>query len=187
MRTQRVSTPIIFQPGHMKVRFDPLGVCLIIGTWNYPVTLALSPLVAAISGGNTAVIKPSSMAPATAEVIAQLIPEYLDTNAFSVVLGGRTETTALLEQKWDHIFFTGSQSVGKTVMTAAAKNLTESCSNWEGRIRPSCTPQPTFESQPDESHRVAGRTRGNFASRRLRVSVQGHQGAVLEQTERRCN
>jgi len=124
MRTQRVSTPIIFQPGHMKVRFDPLGVCLIIGTWNYPVTLALSPLVAAISGGNTAVIKPSSMAPATAEVIAQLIPEYLDTNAFSVVLGGRTETTALLEQKWDHIFFTGSQSVGKTVMTAAAKNLT---------------------------------------------------------------
>ena len=124
MRPQRVSAPFLLKPGHMKVRFDPIGVSLIIGTWNYPVTLALSPLVAAISGGNAAVIKPSSMAPATAEVIAQLLPEYLDTNAFSVVLGGRTETTALLEQNWDHIFFTGSQAVGKTVMTAAAKNLT---------------------------------------------------------------
>ena len=69
-------------------------------------------------------IKPSDMAPATATVLAQLVPEYLDTNAFSVVLGGRAETTALLEQKWDHIFFTGSPTVGKIVMAAAAKNLT---------------------------------------------------------------
>ncbi len=124
MRPQRVSAPFLIKPGHMKVRFDPLGVSLIIGTWNYPLMVVLSPLVAAISGGNAAVIKPSNKAPVTAEVIAQLVPEYLDTNAFSVVLGGRTETTALLEQKWDHIFFTGSPTVGKIVMTAAAKNLT---------------------------------------------------------------
>jgi acyl-CoA reductase-like NAD-dependent aldehyde dehydrogenase len=123
MRPQRIKTPLLL-PAQTKVRFDPLGVGLIISTWNWPVMETLSPLVAAISGGNTAVIKPSNMSPATSEVIAQLVPEYLDTNAFSVVLGGRTETTALLEQKWDHIFFTGSSRVGKIVLTAAAKNLT---------------------------------------------------------------
>src|SRR6266567_2148678 len=71
-----------------EVRFDPLGVGLIIGTWNYPVMLTLSPLIAAISGGNAAVIKPSEVSAATAEVIARLVPEYMDRNAFSVVLGG---------------------------------------------------------------------------------------------------
>src|SRR5262249_46644258 len=104
--------------------FDPLGVGLIIGTWNYPVMLTLSPLVAAISGGNTAVIKPSEIAANTADVIARLVPEYLDRDAFSVVLGAAPETTALLELQWDHIFFTGGPTVGRIVMTAAAKNLT---------------------------------------------------------------
>jgi aldehyde dehydrogenase (NAD+) len=108
----------------VQVQFDPLGVGLIIGTWNYPVMLTLSPLVAAICGGNAAVIKPSEMAAATADVIARLIPEYLDRDAFSVVLGAAPETTALLEQPWDHIFFTGGTTVAKIVMTAAAKNLT---------------------------------------------------------------
>jgi acyl-CoA reductase-like NAD-dependent aldehyde dehydrogenase len=86
--------------------------------------LTLSPLIAAICGGNVAVIKPSEVAAATANVIARLIPEYLDRSAFSVVLGAVPETTALLEQQWDHIFFTGGTSVGRIVMTAAAKNLT---------------------------------------------------------------
>ena len=124
IRPQRVRTPPLMQPGRMEVRFDPFGVGLIIGTWNYPVMLTLSPLVGAIAGGNAAVIKPSEFAPATAKMIAQLVTEYLDTNAFSVVLGGRAETTALLEQHWDHIFFTGSPPVGKIVMAAAAKHLT---------------------------------------------------------------
>jgi acyl-CoA reductase-like NAD-dependent aldehyde dehydrogenase len=106
------------------VRFDPLGVGLIIGTWNYPVMLTLSPLIAAISGGNAAVIKPSDMAPATADVIARFLPEYLDRDAFSAVLGGAPATSALLEQQWDHIFFTGGTTVAKVVMTAAAKQLT---------------------------------------------------------------
>jgi aldehyde dehydrogenase (NAD+) len=86
--------------------------------------LTLSPLVAAISAGNAAVIKPSDLAPATSEVIARLLPEYLDRNAFSVVPGGVQESTALLEQSWDHIFFTGGTTVARIVMTAAAKNLT---------------------------------------------------------------
>lgn len=124
MTPQPVSTPMMLAPSHAHVRFDPLGVGLIIGTWNYPVMLTLSPLVAAISGGNTAVIKPSEVAPATAEVIARRIPEYLDREGFSVVLGAAPETTALLEQQWDHIFFTGGTAVAKIIMTAAAKTLT---------------------------------------------------------------
>ncbi len=124
MAPQSVSTPLFLAPSHTQVRFDPLGVGLIIGTWNYPVMLTLSPLIAAISGGNTAVIKLSEMSAATANLIARLIPEYLDREAFSVVQGAAPETTALLEQQWDHIFFTGGATVGKIVMTAAAKNLT---------------------------------------------------------------
>src|SRR5262249_50716497 len=124
MRPLQVRTPLVLTPSHTQVRFDPLGVGLIIGAWNYPVMLTLSPLIAAISGGNTAVIKPSEVAATTADLIARRLPEYLDRSAFSVVLGGVRETTALLEQQWDHIFFTGGTTVAKVVMTAAAKTLT---------------------------------------------------------------
>ena len=124
MKPRRVRTPLVLAPSRGEVRFDPLGVGLIIGTWNYPVMLTLSPLIAAISGGNAAVIKPSEVAPATADVIARFLPEYLDREAFSVVLGAVPETTALLACQWDHIFFTGGTSVARIVMTAAAKHLT---------------------------------------------------------------
>src|SRR5215831_1735002 len=124
MKPLPVNTPLVLAPSHVEVRFDPLGVGLIIGAWNYPVMLTLSPLIAAISGGNAAVIKPSELAAATADVIARRLPEYLDRGAFSVVLGAVPEATALLEQQWDHIFFTGGTTVAKVVMTAAARNLT---------------------------------------------------------------
>jgi len=124
LKPVRVSTPLVLTPAHSQVRFDPLGVGLIIGTWNYPVMLTLSPLIAAISAGNAAVIKPSELAPAIAEVIARLLPQHLDREAFSVVVGGAAETTALLEEQWDHIFFTGGAGVARIVMAAAAKNLT---------------------------------------------------------------
>ena len=124
MNPLAVGTPPALGPARVQVQFDPLGLGLIIGTWNYPLMLTLSPLIAAISGGNAAVVKPSEVAPATADVIARLLPEYLDQGAFSVVLGARPETTALLEQPWDHIFFTGGTAVAKVVMSAAAKNLT---------------------------------------------------------------
>src|SRR5215468_9579108 len=124
MKPLPVHTPLVLTPSRTQVRFDPLGVGLIIGAWNYPVMLTLSPLIAAISGGNAAVIKPSELAPATADVIARRLPEYLDRGAFSVVTGGVQETSALLEQRWDHIFFTGGTTVAKVVMTAAAKTLT---------------------------------------------------------------
>src|SRR5438477_9814114 len=124
MKLVPVGTPTLLAPSDVRVRFDPLGVGLIIGTWNYPVMLSLSPLIAAISGGNAAVVKPSEIAPATSEVIARLIPEYLDRDAFSVVQGAAPVATALLQLQWDHIFFTGGTTVAKIVMTAAAKNLT---------------------------------------------------------------
>lgn len=124
LRPLRIRTPLIVAPAHAQARFEPLGVGLIIGAWNYPVMLCLAPLVAAIAGGNAAVIKPSELSPATAELIARTLPQYLDNEAFSVVLGGAPETTALLELEWDHIFYTGGAAVGRIVMAAASRNLT---------------------------------------------------------------
>ena len=124
MKPEREPTPLLMEPGHVRVRRDPLGVTLIIGAWNEPFMLTLAPLVAAIAAGNTAVIKPSEIAEATAAQIAELVPKYLDTEAVAVVLGGVPETTALLDQHWDLIFFTGSPPVGKIVHQAAAQHLT---------------------------------------------------------------
>jgi aldehyde dehydrogenase (NAD+) len=124
MRPERVHTPLLMEPGHVRVRRDPLGVTLIIGAWNEPYMLTLAPLVAAIAAGNTAVLKPSEIAEATSQQTAEMVPKYLDPEAVSVVLGGIPETTALLAQKWDLIFFTGSPPVGKIIHQAAAKNLT---------------------------------------------------------------
>ena len=124
MKPERVHTPLVLEPGHVRVRRDPLGVTLIIGAWNEPFMLTLGPLIPAIAGGNTAVIKPSELAVACSAVLAQLVPRYLDTDAFAVAEGAVPETTALLEQKWDLIFFTGSPQVGKIVHQAAAKHLT---------------------------------------------------------------
>lgn len=124
MRPQPVRTPLAFIPAKGSVRHDPLGVCLIIGAWNYPVMLTLAPLVAAIAGGNTAIVKPSELAPATAALISELVPLYLDKKGISVVCGGPLEGSALLEERFDHIFFTGNSAVGRRVMTGAAKNLT---------------------------------------------------------------
>lgn len=103
---------------------DPYGVCLVIGAWNYPLQLSLLPAAGAIAGGNAVVLKPSEVAPATAKIMAELIPKYLDNDAFQVVLGGVTETTELLKQRFDYIFYTGSTSVGKIVRQAANEHLT---------------------------------------------------------------
>eukprot|EP00092_Neocalanus_flemingeri_P035637 GFUD01038800.1.p1 GENE.GFUD01038800.1~~GFUD01038800.1.p1 ORF type:complete len:510 (-),score=146.39 GFUD01038800.1:299-1828(-) len=106
------------------IHYDPLGVVLIMGAWNYPMMLSLGPLGGAISAGNCVIIKPSELAPATSSIIATLIPRYLDQECFQVVEGGITETTELLEERFDHIFFTGSGAVGKIVREAANKHLT---------------------------------------------------------------
>ncbi len=124
MRPERVHTPLVLQPGHVRVRRDPLGVTLIIGAWNEPFMLLFAPLVAALAGGNTAVLKPSELAVACSAAAARLVPKYFDSRAVAVVEGAVGETTALLAQPWDFIFFTGSPQVGKIVHAAAAKHLT---------------------------------------------------------------
>ncbi|XP_058490049.1 aldehyde dehydrogenase family 3 member A2-like [Solea solea] len=103
---------------------EPLGVVLIIGAWNYPWAVTLQPLVGAIAAGNAAVIKPSEVSSHSAKLMEDLLPQYLDKELYPVVTGGVTETQELLKQRFDHIFYTGSSTVGKLVMEAAARHLT---------------------------------------------------------------
>jgi aldehyde dehydrogenase (NAD+) len=124
MKPEREPTPLVLEPGHVKVRRDPLGVTLIIGAWNEPLMLTFGPLAPALAAGNTAVIKPSELSVATSALVAELVPKYMDTKAVAVVEGAVPETTALLEQQWDLIFFTGSPMVGRIIHQAAAKHLT---------------------------------------------------------------
>ncbi|WP_018546496.1 aldehyde dehydrogenase family protein [Streptomyces sp. LaPpAH-108] len=105
-------------------QYDPLGVVLVIAPWNYPAQLLLAPMVGALASGNAVVAKPSELAPATSAALAELIPAYLDTDAVAVVEGGIPETTALLAERFDHIFYTGNGTVGRIVMRAAAEHLT---------------------------------------------------------------
>jgi aldehyde dehydrogenase (NAD+) len=124
MRPTKVSTPLSNQPGHSKVVHEPLGVVLIMAPWNYPFNLTLTPLIGAIAAGNCAALKPSEVSAHTSALLARLIPAYLDSDAFAVFEGGPDISTELLEQRFDHIFFTGSEKIGRIVMTAAARHLT---------------------------------------------------------------
>ncbi len=120
----RVTPALALQPASAEFVYQPYGVALIIGPWNFPVQLVLQPLAAAIAAGNCVVLKPSELAPATAGLIAKLVPEYLDSECIAVVEGGVPETTALLEQRFDKIFYTGNGKVGRIIMAAAARHLT---------------------------------------------------------------
>ncbi|KAG8389760.1 hypothetical protein BUALT_Bualt01G0012100 [Buddleja alternifolia] len=124
MKPQKVKTTITTFPSSAEIVPEPLGVVLIISTWNYPFSLSLDPVVGAIAAGNTVVLKPSEVAPATSSLLSKLLGEYVDTSGVKVIEGAVPETTALLEQKWDKIFFTGNGTVGRIVLSAAAKHLT---------------------------------------------------------------
>jgi aldehyde dehydrogenase (NAD+) len=104
--------------------YEPLGTVLVIAPWNYPVQLSLVPVAGALASGNTVVLKPSELAPATSALMARLVPQYLDPEAVAVVEGAVPETTALLAERFDHIFYTGNGTVGRIVMRAAAEHLT---------------------------------------------------------------
>lgn len=123
-RPQRRPTPMKLFPSRSKIISEPLGTALIISPWNYPVQLLLTPLVGVISSGCTAVLKPSPYVPEVSDVIEKMIRDTFPEEYVAVVQGDRDVNTALLEQRWDMIFFTGSPSFGRAVMTAAAKNLT---------------------------------------------------------------
>ncbi|MEE2788537.1 MAG: aldehyde dehydrogenase family protein [Myxococcota bacterium] len=119
-----VRTPFVFRPGISQVYHDPLGVVLIIGAWNYPIQLVLSGLIGAIAAGNCVVLKPSELASETSKALAKLISAYLDHDAIRVIEGGVDETTVVLEQRFDHILYTGNARVARIVMAAAARHLT---------------------------------------------------------------
>ena len=123
-RPQRRPTPMKLFPSRSKIISEPLGTALIISPWNYPVQLLLTPLVGVISSGCTAVLKPSPYVPEVSDVIEKMIRDTFPEEYVAVVQGDRDVNTALLEKRWDMIFFTGSPSFGRAVMAAAAKNLT---------------------------------------------------------------
>ncbi|MEV6836619.1 aldehyde dehydrogenase family protein [Streptomyces sp. NPDC051133] len=137
-------------------QYDPLGVVLVIAPWNYPAQLLLAPMVGALASGNAVVAKPSELAPATSAALAELIPAYLDTDAVAVVEGGVPRTTALLAERFDHIFYTGNGTVGRIVMRAAAEHLTPVTLELGGK-------SPVFVDRDTDLDVVADRlARGKF-------------------------
>ncbi len=123
-RATKVKVPLTFKPGKATLRPEPLGTVCIIAPWNYPVQLLFAPLVPALAAGNTAVLKPSEVTPSVSALVEELVPKYFDDSTVAVITGAVDETTALLAERFDHIFYTGNGSVGRIVMRAAAEHLT---------------------------------------------------------------
>ncbi|WP_334313358.1 aldehyde dehydrogenase family protein [Psychrosphaera algicola] len=123
-KPRAIGTPMLTQPSRSYLVPEPYGTVLIMGAWNYPIQLVLSPMIAAISAGNCVVLKPSELAMNVSNLIAELIPKYMDKSAVAVYEGGVEATTALLQQRFDYIMYTGSETVGKIVMRAASEHLT---------------------------------------------------------------
>ncbi len=124
MKERTVRTPLVQFPSRSFVSPEPYGVTLIMSPWNYPVLLCLDPLIGTISAGCTAVVKPSAYTPATSAALARILGDIFPPEYIAVVEGGREQNSALLEEEFDYIFFTGSPSVGHLVMEKASKHLT---------------------------------------------------------------
>ncbi|NKQ51962.1 aldehyde dehydrogenase family protein [Amycolatopsis sp. K13G38] len=124
MRPRRTRLPMTGLPGRGWYQFEPLGVVLVIGPWNYPFYLTLGPLVGALAAGNCVIVKPSEHAPRSSALLAELLPKYLDSDAVAVLEGEAEVTQQLLAQGLDHAFFTGGTEIGRRVMEAAATHLT---------------------------------------------------------------
>lgn len=123
-KDEKAEYPITFAPLKPRIRKEPLGPVLIIGTYNFPFMLNFGPLIGAIAAGCPALVKPSENAPATAVVFKELVETYLDRSAYKVVLGAVPETTVLLGQRWGKIMYTGNTTVARIVLRKAAENLT---------------------------------------------------------------
>jgi acyl-CoA reductase-like NAD-dependent aldehyde dehydrogenase len=121
---KKAPVPGKFFPYSAKIYPEPLGVVLIIGPWNYPLQLMISPLVGSIAAGNCTILKPSEIAPHTSSLLAEIMGKYFNPDYIAVVEGSVETSQQLLAEKFDHIFFTGGTSVGKIIMAAAAKHLT---------------------------------------------------------------
>ncbi len=121
---KKIDAPITYLGTRSEIKFEPKGVCLIIAPWNYPFSLCFGPLISCLAAGNTAIIKPSEMTPATSRLIAELVNGFFDEALVKVFEGDQQVSSELLRLPFDHIFFTGSPAVGKVIMRAAAENLT---------------------------------------------------------------
>ncbi len=122
-KPHKVATPLSLIGSSSWIKYEPKGVCLIISPWNFPFNLTFGPLVSAIAAGNCVIIKPSEMTPHSSKLMREIVGKLFDEKEIALVEGGVETSTALLELPFNHIFFTGAPSVGKIVMTAAAKNL----------------------------------------------------------------
>ena len=124
MRPKKIDTPYYLFPSSSKVIYEPLGCVLILGPYNYPLLYVLKPLVNIFSAGNTAVIKPSEKCPATSKLVKKLTSKYFQKDVLLTIEGDYKQSIKLIEQNFDHIFFTGSTKTGKSIMKLASKNLT---------------------------------------------------------------
>lgn len=124
MRPKRVGTTMFAQPGTSRIEYTPLGVTFVMGPYNYPFLLCVQPMVGALAAGNTVIMKPSSLTPNVSKIIEKIAKEFFTPEVFQVFLGSTDVTDTLLEEQFDHIFFTGSPRVGRLVMAKAAKYLT---------------------------------------------------------------
>ena len=149
---QKRSTPLLFAPGSSYVQNKAKGTILVLAPWNFPFCLNIQPLISAIAGGNTVVMKPSEVASHTAQMVEDIVVQFVDQRVCRVVQGAIPETTALLKEQWDHIFYTGNGTVGKVVLQAASKYLTPCTLELGGKVRDihlssHCSPQSTLTSR----------------------------------------
>lgn len=144
-RPSRVKTPLHLFGSKSRIVYEPLGVVLIIAPWNYPFQLLMAPLVGALSAGNCAVLKPSPYTPHVAAVMSKLIAALFEPDYVTVVQGGREVNTALLSERFDYIFFTGSPQLGRVVMQAAAVHLTPVTLELGGKSPCIVTPQADID------------------------------------------
>ncbi len=124
MRPRNRRVPLAQMPTRARIQYEPLGVVLVIGPWNYPMNLSLAPMVAALAAGNCVVLKPSELAPATSRLLAEVLPDHLDRDAVAVIEGDGVVTQHLLSLGFDHAFFTGGTEIGRKIMEGAAATLT---------------------------------------------------------------
>ncbi|XP_048727935.2 aldehyde dehydrogenase, dimeric NADP-preferring-like isoform X2 [Ostrea edulis] len=124
MKPEKVKKGLLNIMDTAYIQREPFGVALVMGAWNYPIQITILPVFGALAAGNCVVLKPSELAASTAQLLEELIPKYLDNDCVKVVNGGIPETTALLKERFEYIFYTGNTTVGKIVMKAAAEYLT---------------------------------------------------------------
>ena len=177
MRPERRHVAAIFKPASAKVVYQPLGVVGIVAPWNFPVSLALTPLATALAAGNRVMLKPSEMTPATTDLLASMLAETFDEEQVAVVTGDAKIGRAFSSLPFDHIFFTGSIPVGRAIMRAASENLVPVTLELGGKSPDHCRPR-LLVAYRRATHRVwqVRQWRSDLHVPRLSPAAQGRSG-----------